>query len=233
MNRISGRASLIVALTLLFAPNYSVAQDQSNAVANGGIFVKGWTGQVDAAEAAKGGKIDGSRFMQMEGVMHAVTGPSVSYWQENQKADGSYTVMATFTEPKFKNLSGHSHPYGLFVGGNDLGTDNASLLYCMAYGSGKFIVRGFSPAPFKVSGDGSTAHKAINVAKEDGASVSQEIAITVSADAVSCSINGTVVGTYPKADVVGEGKLKSTNGAFGVRFGHNVEATVAGFHMMK
>ncbi len=233
MNRISVRAAFALTMALLLAPNYSFAQDQSNAVKNGGNFVKGWAGQVDAAEAAKGAKIDGSSFMQMEGIMHAVTGPSVSYWQENKKADGSYTVMATFTEPKFKNLSSHPHPYGLFIGGNDMGTDKSSLLYCMAYGSGKFIVRGFSPEPFKVSGDSSTANEAIHVAKEDGASVSQDISISVTKDAVSCSINGTVVGTYPKSDIVGAGKLKSTDGAFGVRFGHNVEATVANFMLMK
>ncbi len=171
--------------------------------------------------------------MQTEGVFRAVTGPSVSYWQTDQKADGSYSVMASFTEPEFKNLSSHSHPYGLFIGGNDMGTENQSLLYCMAYGSGKFIVRGFSPESFKLSGNSTTANDAINVASEDGASVSQDILISVTPDAVSCSINGTVVGTYPTADVVGAGKLKSTNGAFGLRFGHNVEATVTGFMLMK
>jgi hypothetical protein len=42
-----------------------------------------------------------------------------------------------------------------------------------------------------------------------------------------------VVGTYKKADVVGAGKLKSTDGVYGVRFGHNTEATVSGLTMTK
>jgi hypothetical protein len=58
--------------------------------------------------------------------------------------------------------------------------------------------------------------------------VTQEIAVTVTADQVQCAVNGTVVGSYPKADVVGAGKLSSTDGIYGIRFGHNTEALVTG-----
>jgi hypothetical protein len=50
----------------------------------------------------------------------------------------------------------------------------------------------------------------------------------VHGDTIDCSINGTVVASYPKADVVAEGRLTSTDGVYGVRFGHNTEATVSG-----
>jgi hypothetical protein len=46
-------------------------------------------------------------------------------------------------------------------------------------------------------------------------------------------VNGTVVGTYKKADVVGAGKVKSLDGVYGIRFGHNTEATVSGLAMTK
>src|SRR5436305_1764120 len=52
-------------------------------------------------------------------------------------------------------------------------------------------------------------------------------------DKVNCIINGTVVGTYDKAAVVGTGKLKSTDGIYGIRFAHNTEAIVTGFGMTK
>jgi hypothetical protein len=42
-----------------------------------------------------------------------------------------------------------------------------------------------------------------------------------------------VIGSYNKADVVGAGKLKSTDGVYGVRFGHNTEGTVTGLTMTK
>ena len=55
--------------------------------------------------------------------------------------------------------------------------------------------------------------------------MTQEIALSVKGDKVECAINGTVVGSYDKAAVVGAGKLKSTDGVYGIRFAHNTEAT--------
>ena len=42
-----------------------------------------------------------------------------------------------------------------------------------------------------------------------------------------------MVGSYNKADVVGAGKLKATDGVYGVRFAHNTDATVSGLTMTK
>ncbi len=53
------------------------------------------------------------------------------------------------------------------------------------------------------------------------------------ADSVDCAINGTVVATYPKADIVAAGKLKSTDGVYGIRFSHNTDATVTGLTLTK
>ena len=73
----------------------------------------------------------------------------------------------------------------------------------------------------------------VNKAEGPGSPVTQEVAVSVTPDAVTCSINGAVVATYPKADVVGPGKLKSTDGVYGVRFAHNTEAIVTGLGATK
>ena len=65
-----------------------------------------------------------------------------------------------------------------------------------------------------------------------GESVTQEIALSVTSDNVECSINGTVVASYPKAEVMGAGKLSSLDGVYGIRFGHNTEAMVSGLSKM-
>jgi hypothetical protein len=95
-------------------------------------------------------------------------------------------------------------------------------------------MRGFGPAVFQALGGGRGAAAAsINKASAKGQAVTQEIAINVNADNVECAINGTVVGSVPKADIVAAGKLKSTDGVYGIRFGHNTEATVTGLTMTK
>ena len=66
-----------------------------------------------------------------------------------------------------------------------------------------------------------------------GEPVSQDIAVSVKGDKVECAINGTVVGSYDKSAIVTAGKLKSTDGVYGIRFSHNTEATVTGFTMTK
>src|SRR5690606_33535355 len=117
-------------------------------------------------------------------------------------------------------LNNHPHPYGIVVGGSDMGSDNQRYLYCAAYGNGNFIVRGFGPEPFQLNGRRGEAHDAVNKAAAKGEPVEQEIALSVRGDKVECAINGQVVGSYDRAAVVGEGKLASTDGVFGFRIGH-------------
>jgi len=142
-------------------------------------------------------------------------------------------VKATFTEPKFMNLNSHPHPYGIVIAGNDMGTAKRSYLYCAAYGDGRFIVRGFGPDPFQMNGREGESNAAVHKAAGPGEPVTQEIAMAVKGDTVTCAINGTVVASYDKSAVVGPGKLTSTDGVYGIRFAHNTEGTVTGFAVTK
>lgn len=227
MRGISGPAVAVAAL-LLGGAGTAGAQDASRAVAGGGVAVPGWTGKVDAAEERAGQTLANAKLVQEGDALHATTGPAVVYWNPANRATGDYTVRATFREPKYMALNSHPHPYGIVVGGNDLGTAQQSYLYCAAYGNGNFIVRGFGPEPFQLNGRRGEAHAAVRKAAGPGEPVTQEIAVSVKGDAISCAINGTVVGTYPRADVVTTGRLRSTDGVYGLRFGHNTEAIVTG-----
>ena len=144
-----------------------------------------------------------------------------------------FRSSATFTEPKYMNLNTHPHPYGLMIAGNDLGTDNQSYLYCAAYGNGTFIVRGMGPQPFQMGGRAPQANPAVNKAAGVGQPVTQEIAMTVKGDKVSCSINKTVVATFDKSALVTAGKLKSTDGVYGIRFAHNTDGIVTDLKLTK
>src|SRR4029079_15824312 len=126
------------------------------------------------------------------------------YWNPANKASGNYTVTATFREPKFMSLMTHPHPYGIVIAGNDLGTEQQSYLYCAAYGNGKYIVRGFGPAPFQMNGRGEE-DAAVSKAAGVGEPVTQEIAMSVKGGKVECSINNKVVASYDKADLVTAG----------------------------
>lgn len=203
-------------------------QGESQSIQNGGITAGGWMGQVDPNEATRGMSVKDAKLSKDGDTFHVETGPAISYWNPANKASGNYTVKATFTEPKYMNRNDHPHPYGIFIAGNDMGTPQQSELYCAAYGSGTFIVRGFGPAPFQVNGRRGEPNEAVHKAAGQGQPVTQEIALSVKGDKVECSINGTVVGSYDKASIVAPGKLKSTDGVYGFRSSHNTEVTVTG-----
>jgi hypothetical protein len=213
---------------------YSQAQNEtSRSIAGGGISVPGWTGKVDAGAEQAGQSVKDAKFSKDGDVFTVITGPAVAYWDPANKATGDYTVKATFTEPKYMDLNTHPHPYGLMIAGNDLGTSNQSYLYCAAYGNGNFIVRGFGPEPFQMNGRRGEMNDAVHKAVGQGQPVTQEIAMSVKGDHVSCAINGTVVATYDKSALVSSGKLKSTDGIYGLRFAHNTDVSVSGFSMEK
>ncbi len=233
MRRVHVSALAVGAVVLVAGVRQSGAQamahDEAKSVADGGIKAAGWAGKVDANEAKAGMTVNSAR-LAMEGKnIHVKTGPATTYWKTGEMAKGNYTVSATFTESDYMGLNDHPHPYGIVIGGNDMGTDNQSLLYCAAYGSGKFIVRGFGPAAFQMNGRGGETVEAVNKAAGKGSSITQTIGMQVKGDDVSCMINGKTVATYKKADLVAAGKLKSTDGMVGVRFGHNTEALVSDF----
>ena len=233
MRHMSGVAVVAALAGLICAIPATAGQDAARVVAGGGVTVPGWTGKIDANEEKMGQVLNNAKLAPEGTGMRVTTGPATTYWNPANKATGNYTVKATFTEPMYMNLNNHPHPYGIMIGGNDLGTETQSYLYCAAYGNGSFIVRGMGPAAFQMNGRQPTAHDAVHKAAAQGQSVTQEIAVSVKDSTVDCAINGTVVASYPKADLVAAGKLKSTDGVYGIRFAHNTEGTVTGLTMTK
>ena len=221
---------LVLAALLSFAAStwlFAQANDDDRVIPGGGIHVAGWMGKIDASSVRQGRMLNDARFAQEGNALHVTTGPAVTYWNPANTASGDYTVKATFRELKFMDLNSHPHSYGLFIGGNQMGTDQMTLVYCVTYGDGNLLVRGFGPAVFTLMR--MTPNGAVHKASAVGQPVTQDIAWTVKGGRAECSINGTSVASYNRADLVAAGKLKSTDGVFGIRFTHNVEAIITGF----
>ncbi|MEX1184453.1 MAG: hypothetical protein WEF86_14670 [Gemmatimonadota bacterium] len=231
--RLAAPAAAALALSFLLVSDTSAQSETSRAVADGGISVTGWTGVVDAREAAEGLTLQNARLASDAGVLHVTTGPAITYWNPENAASGNYTVSATFTEAEYMSLNTHPHPYGIVIAGNGMGTAAQSYLYCAAYGNGSFIVRGFGPEPFQMNGRRAEPNDAVNKAAGEGQPVTQQIALSVRDGKVECAINGTVVASYDRAAVVADGKLTSTDGTYGVRFAHNTSATVSNLSVTK
>ena len=213
-----------IALALAAVPAALVAQDADRKVAGGGISVQGWQGKIDAGAAKKGMTINDSKFAGDGGTLRLTIGPAASYWNPANAVKGDYAVKATFREAKPD--AGHPHPYGIFIGGSSLDTEKQTMVYCVAYSDGTFLVRGFSGGTvFNVSKRG--PHAAVNKPGADG-SVTQEVGWNVKGDRAECVINGQVVAGFNKSEITGPGKLESTDGVYGLRVSHNLDVTVTG-----
>lgn len=223
-----------VTLTLavaLASATLLAGQDADRTIADGGIKVAGWMGKIDANATRQGRTLNDSRLAAEGAGLRATIGPAVTYWNPANTASGDYTVKGTFLEPKFMNRNDHPHSYGIFIGGNDMGTDNMTLLYCVTYGDGTMLVRGFGPAVFTLfrTGPNAAVHKAAGVDQP----VTQNIEWRVRGNRAECVINGVVTAGYDKAELIGAGKLKSTDGVVGLRFSHNVDTVITGFGVTK
>jgi hypothetical protein len=228
--RLCSVAAIALSATSLLSAQES--PEVNRKVAGGGITVPGWQGKVDADAEKSGQTVNDAKLSREGDALHVMTGPAITYWNPKNVAKGDYTVSATFTEPKFMSLNTHPHPYGIVIAGNDMGTGQQSYIYCAAYGNGNFIVRGFGPDPFQLNGR-REASDAVHKAAGPGQPVTQAIAMQVKGDKVSCIINGTVVKTLEKSELIVPGKLKSTEGVYGIRFAHNTDATVTDLKMTK
>ncbi len=203
-------------------------QDTAHKVPNGGIRGAGWQGRPDPGTGAANDSSLDVKGSDIE--IH--TGPAMLYWNPANKGTGDFTVSATFTEPKYMSSNDHPHPYGVFIGGSNLDNDKTNALYCAAYGRGTFIIREFAPAGVNLNGRGAPSD-AVHKAAGRGESVEQTIALSVKGDTVSCSVNGTVVGSWQKSEVTGAGKIASTDGIVGIRVAHNVDVNVKDFKVTK
>lgn len=215
---------VLLALAAALTTTTAAAQDADRSVKDGGIKVAGWEGRVDRRPAGQGKTVADSRFAATEGGFRLSVGPAGNFWNPAHTAKGDYEVKATFREHKM--AASHPHSYGMFIGGADLTSDNETLLYCIVYGTGVYSVKTFHGAKVTTLVN-QEAHAALKKAGDDGESVN-EIGWRVRGDQVSCVVNGTVVKTLAKVDVMGADKLTSTDGVYGLRVSHNLELTVTG-----
>ncbi|HSC27337.1 MAG TPA: hypothetical protein VLD67_08690 [Vicinamibacterales bacterium] len=215
----------VVAVALLGAFPAAQAQDPDRKVEGGGVLVKGWKGKADAANRQKL-TINDSRFAPEGSGFRLTTGPAGIYWNEEHAAKGDYTVKATFTEPK--QTYSHPHPFGVFIGGSDLESDTPSMLYCVAYRDGTFLVRQFAGGKVNtVSRKG--AHEAVAKAAGPEAEVRQEVGWVVKGGRAECVINGAVVWGANASEIPGF----SSDGQTGIRVSHNSDALISGFTLSR
>jgi hypothetical protein len=171
---------------------------------------KGWMVRADRSTSATdpdgAGKI---QFMAMGKGFHAVNPQAAVYWNPANTAKGNYTLRGTFT---LNEPSGHTNYYGLVFGGSNLEGANQNYHYFLIAQDGTFLVKrrvGDAKTDDVVT---KTANAAIKKPEANGKSTNV-LEVRVLGDKVEYAVNGTVVGSSPKAGL-------TTDGIWGIRVNH-------------
>jgi hypothetical protein len=176
----------------------------------------GWKVRADRSTSATDPDAAGAiKFTTQGKGFHAVNPQAAVYWNPANTAKGTYTVKGTFT---LNEPSGHNNYYGLVFGGSNLDGPNQAYSYFLVAQDGSFLVK-------KRIGDAKTddvvaktPHAAIKKPDASGKSTNT-LEVRVLADKVDYVVNGTVVGSSPKAGL-------TTDGVWGVRVNHLLNVNI-------
>jgi hypothetical protein len=184
---------------------------------------KGWMVRADRSTSASDPDGAGTiKFVTMGTGYHATNPQAAVYWNPANTATGNYTLKGTFTLMK---PSGHTNYYGLVFGGSDLDNAKQSYTYFLVAQDGSWLVK-------RRNGDAATENvlakspnTAIKTPGADGKSTNA-LEVRVGADKVDFVVNGTVVGSSPRAGI-------KTDGIYGMRVNHLLEVHIDGVSATK
>jgi hypothetical protein len=200
----------------------------------------GW--QVRADRSTSATDPDGAgdiKFATIPGGFRANNPTAAIYWNPANTAKGNYTLRGTF---KLLEPSGHTNFYGLFVGGRALEGMDQNYLYFTVAQDGSFLIRKRAGdrmpdpnAPARGRGGrgpqavtenvARATHDAVRKPGADGTSTNT-LEIRVAGDTLNFVVNGTVVHTMPKGDLV-------TDGIYGIRVNHLLNVDITDFGLAK
>lgn len=169
----------------------------------------GWKQRVDRSTSASDPDPAGEvKFMAMAGGFHTANPSAATFWNPKNTASGNYTLKATFAQ---NQKSSHPNYLGLLFGGSNLDGPNQSYTYFVVAQNGTWLVKQRNGEATK-----DIVARAPNAAVQQldaGGKATNTLEVRVAADKIDYVVNGTVVGSSPKAGV-------TTDGIYGFRVNH-------------
>jgi hypothetical protein len=211
------RRMIPLALATLLAVAPLAAQEDHGAAAREGLATaagmpEGWLVRFDHS----GATADPASFSTMVPGWHVTTGGrgAAIFWRPAVSATGSYRLESTIHLMK---PSAHPEAFGIFVGGEDLESEDQRYLYFLVRQNGQFLIKRRLGARTE-NVVGWTARDAIPVAGTDG-STPYHLAIDVGPENIAFIVNGATVQTVPRSGL-------TTDGVVGIRINHMLDTHV-------
>jgi hypothetical protein len=184
----------------------------------------GWKQRVDAStEAADPDPAGDVKFTAIPGGFHTANPKAAVFYHPSNTASGTYTLKGTFAQ---NARSSHVNYLGFVFGGKDLSGPMESYTYFLvAPQNGTWLVKQRTGADTK-----QVLPKAPNdaiVKLDANGKATNTIEVRVAADKIDYVVNGTVVGSSPKAGI-------NTDGVWGLRVNHALpDVSITGLSVSK
>lgn len=184
----------------------------------------GWQARLDPQDEKAGRTLTEVKLEGDSLALHVTGGPAVTLWHPGYRAEGRFMVWGSFTQTRASNPPG---TYGPFIGGSSLDGKEYNYLYCAVHGNGAYSIKHrfggelHTLVERRVSG-------AIRPADASG-KASNAIGWLVDDAQVACVINGTSVSSFPRALLLGPGKLESIDGIIGLHVDRDVDVRITEF----
>lgn len=198
------------------------AKSDANSEANNGKFPTGWHVRNDTTYVHD--LKDSVRLLTKAPGWAAKSGPSAILWSGANVAKGSFVIVAqTFLYPPDKRtLPG----YGVFFGGRNLNTPNASYSEFLIRNDGKFSVRQHMGAKTLVLKDWTLVAGISQHSGKFDEMAGNRFRIVVDGGMVQFAVNRSVLFSLPVATV-------QPDGVFGIRIGAGQEMEIASVGLEK
>jgi len=208
------RTMVLAALALALAAGNARAQEEEAEleVKGGGTLPTGWLARIDGRDTTLAKVL----VENVAGGVHVRTAKSLVLYRPTDRLSRNYHFAGTFTQNE--PSPGHAEPFGLVIGGANLGDSTLSYTYFLVRTDGKFQIRRRAGRRNTDVVEGWVDHAAVKQADASG-KASNRLMVEVTPTAVRFLVNNTEVHrtTPDKVDA---------NGIAGWRFTHNVDVTV-------
>lgn len=151
---------------------------------------------------------------ETENGYHFVTGPRAIFYKSGMTSTAPYQYSAEFTQ----NNQPGPEAYGVFVGGENLQSEDQGYLYFLIRQTGEYLIKRRVGADTETIA-GWSAHSAIQSVEENQKPVNK-LAVEASSDSLSFYVNDQLIATTPAE------KIQHIDGQAGIRINHRLDLTV-------
>jgi hypothetical protein len=187
---------------------------------------EGWEIRLDhpKKEVVIGANPDSSDiyFVNMTPGWHITTGPAAIFYHPANTASGNYTVTSDLHlfDPGNRNREA----YGIFIGGQNLQQANQYYLYFLIRNTGEFLIKKRMGEETATLQGWTPSDAIVKYENPDESSVKNSLSVSVAANKITFSINGTKVATIDKGDL-------QTDGLYGLRVNHSINIHISDLRM--